>query len=556
MSQSLLKQVCSDNTLQAAASWVQAKNSTYRPNLSEIGNLLNSGDYCFQPLRTVKTTHKLGEPETLEIWEPQDQLVLKAISLVVTKHFSDVFPASCHHLEGRGGIKKAVRQTRDFVQKHPDSWVMKTDVKGYYANIDHFVLYKQLNALMPNEPTLMRFMWQHLQRTVEDGGNYYNRERGISLGCSLSPFLAALYLLPLDKAFEGQDYFYARFMDDWVIITPTRWKLRSAVKRVNIILNQQKLTKASNKTFIGRSQRGFDFLSYHFTPQSLTLQRRDARIYRLYEQGADDNRVGESVSRWQRWAKAGLQERLTETDVFNSFPRQGDACKLPFDAKFLALGVASVLSTAAFDSHATIYLIDPAPEPNFSPMGTLHDLDCDGTPDIMVVGELSRAYGVPLNGMGSFQALLALNHYWMRLGQGGLEWVGDNEVHVIRVQGNTDADFFNAWVEVNLQPGFPTTGILRYAYESTGGEIAPGDTTDAITGSCLDGVFTPNTVPQTITFDSPPTSKIYGDPTFDLSATGGDSGNPVTIGSSTSTVCSVDSPDRWNVYGDCGSSRG
>ncbi|HID99338.1 MAG TPA: hypothetical protein EYP59_03505 [Thiotrichaceae bacterium] len=213
---------------------------------------------------------------------------------------------------------------------------------------------------MPNEQYLLRLCWQYLKRTVYDGGNYYDIERGISLGCPLSPLMAALYLQPLDEAFEGPSWFYARFMDDFVVIVPTRWKLNSALESVHVILNQHKLHEAAGKTFIGRSKAGFAFLGYHFTPESLTmgkvsLQRRDARIHRLYEQGASEQSVGEFISRWQRWAKAGLSGRLTSTEEFHNFPRQVDSSKLPLEAKFLALGIASVLSTAAFDSHATVY---------------------------------------------------------------------------------------------------------------------------------------------------------------------------------------------------------
>ncbi|MDM8567888.1 reverse transcriptase domain-containing protein, partial [Candidatus Halobeggiatoa sp. HSG11] len=240
----------------------------------------------------------------------------------------------------------------------PDSWVLKTDVEGYYAHIDHMVLYNQLQALIPNEQYLLRLTWQFLKRTVYADGNYYDREQGISLGNPLSPLMAALYLTPLDAEFEGKEWFYARFMDDWVIISPTRWKLNSAVQKVNLILNQHGLT--SDKTFIGRSSKGFDFLGYNFTPESLTagknsLQRRDARLHRLYEQGADEVRIGEHVSHWQQWAKTGLQEQ--ETEELHNIPRQADSSKLPLEAKFLALGVASVMSTAAFDSHATVYQI-------------------------------------------------------------------------------------------------------------------------------------------------------------------------------------------------------
>jgi retron-type reverse transcriptase len=356
-SQPLLEQLCSIKTLQTATDWLQSEHPQYKPDLGELAAKLQSGEYCFQPLTTVKTTNKLGEPETLEVWESQDRLVLKAMSLVLKAHLSEDFPTCCHHLEGRGGIKKAVRKTRDFVRDNPDSWVLKTDVKGYYAHIDHVVLYNQMQALIPNEDYLLRLTWQYLKRTVYDGGNYYDRELGISLGCPLSPLMAAVYLQPLDEAFEGKEWFYARFTDDWVIIVPTRWKLNFAVKKVNQILNQHKLTKADDKTFIGRSQRGFDFLGYHFTPESLTmgkmsLQRRDARLHQLYEQGADESRVGESVSRWQR---AKTSDQLTEKEEFHHFPRQVDSRKLPLEAKFLALGAASVLSTAAFDSHAGVY---------------------------------------------------------------------------------------------------------------------------------------------------------------------------------------------------------
>ncbi len=67
-------------------------------------------------------------------------------------------------------------------------------------------------------------VWQYMRRTICYGGNYWDVRRGISLGCPLSPLMAALYLKPLDDRMEELELFYARFMDDWIIIAPTRWK--------------------------------------------------------------------------------------------------------------------------------------------------------------------------------------------------------------------------------------------------------------------------------------------------------------------------------------------
>jgi len=55
-------------------------------------------------------------------------------------------------------------------------------------------------------------------------------------------------------------------MDDWVILAPSRWKLRAAIRLVNETLAELKLQQHPDKTFIGRVSRGFDFLGYLFTP--------------------------------------------------------------------------------------------------------------------------------------------------------------------------------------------------------------------------------------------------------------------------------------------------
>jgi len=49
------------------------------------------------------------------------------------------------------------------------------------------------------------------------------------------------------------------------------------------------IINGSDKTFIGRIEKGFDFLGYHFSPEGLsvaekTIEKFLARAVRLYEQ--------------------------------------------------------------------------------------------------------------------------------------------------------------------------------------------------------------------------------------------------------------------------------
>ncbi len=96
---------------------------------------------------------------------------------------------------------------------------------------------------------------------------------------------------------------------------PSRWTLRRAVKVVNDVRAGLRLEKHPDKTFIGRIERGFDFLGYHFSRDGVrvakaTIEKFIKRASRLYEQkrvgaGAPDA-LGMYVRRWVGWASGGL----------------------------------------------------------------------------------------------------------------------------------------------------------------------------------------------------------------------------------------------------------
>ena len=100
------------------------------------------------------------------------------------------------------------------------------------------------------------------------------------------------------------------------VIPRRRWTLRRAVTAVNAVLESLRLEKHPDKTFIGKIERGFDFLGYHFSREGLrvakaTIQKFVERATRLYEQERErltgHSALGMYVRRWNSWASGGLE---------------------------------------------------------------------------------------------------------------------------------------------------------------------------------------------------------------------------------------------------------
>ncbi len=310
----ILAELTSDDVLDTAYGWLCKRRRAY-PADAEVWSFrrqwtrekerlkrrLAAGRYRFDLL----TRAKLSDGEVIDLWSARDALVLKALAIALAKHLP--VSSRCTHVKGHGGAKAAVRQVHHHLATN--RFVMRTDVKSYYASIDHLLLMDRL-AVYVRDRRILSLLGQYMRRTAESGGTFWDHERGISLGCPLSPLMGAFYLDDLDRRMAKTGLFYVRFMDDILVLAPTRWKLRGAVKAVNAMLGSLRLEKHPDKTFIGRIDKGFDFLGYHFSRAGLTVARATIekfveRAFRLYEQDRREpsgpSRLDTYVTRWRGW---------------------------------------------------------------------------------------------------------------------------------------------------------------------------------------------------------------------------------------------------------------
>ena len=315
----LLDAIASGNSIDAAYHWLRKRRRHYGPN-ADIWHLshqwavyrktiiaeLHEGRYTFSPQQRII----LADGRVIHLWNARDALVIKAMAIVLGRQFP--ISPRCTHVKGHGGLKGSLRWLGKKLPHH--RFVFRSDVKGYYDHIDHRILIEQLQRYI-HEQSVMRLLVQVIQRTVEWGGTFRTIRRGIGRGSSLSPLFAALYLKSLDDAMDQAmnqgGIAYVRYMDDWVVLTSSRWKLRRCIRRINQILGMLKLYPHPDKTWMGQIDRGFDFLGYHHTrarcsPAQDSITRFKAQLSRLYEQGASPRCIGGYRARWWRWVFAGL----------------------------------------------------------------------------------------------------------------------------------------------------------------------------------------------------------------------------------------------------------
>lgn len=276
---------------------------------TERGALLDAlrqGNYRLSPMQIVGTSQNA-------VWSSRDALVLKWVALKITGHLP--LHERCEHVRGHGGGRASVQRLHDVLNSGEYPWVCRTDIKGYYGAIQKPQLLEQLRQCIA-DPMMLHLLQQYLHYSVEDGGEFHTPENGISRGCALSPLMGALHLWAVDNHFSRQPgIYYARYMDDFIILAKSRWQLKRQVKSLNRFFNEYQFCQHPDKTFIGRTAKGFDWMGAQLNAQGAAgvapraLANHLTKIRRLYEQtwlsrSEREEKVSNYRRRWVRWVAA------------------------------------------------------------------------------------------------------------------------------------------------------------------------------------------------------------------------------------------------------------
>lgn len=310
----LMTQIIANTVLDQAFKAVYQKRSKSQDPHSDIWEISLRWPHYRAELqqRAVAGTYQLSPVQVfyaedgrlLTHWCSLDAILLKAISMVLADSVKQQVGSQCLHLKGHGGLRQGARLAHQAAQRH--RYVIKADVADFYSSTQHDVLLAIVKRHIEDK-RIIHIIQQVLNRCEIHNAEHRLVERGIPMGCALSPLLGALILKSLDATLNRQSVVYMRYMDDWLVFTNSRSVLRRLVKAMHRVMHRLQYKLAYNKTFIGRVARGFDFLGYRFTARGLiglaqqTIQNFNQRIARLYEQHASCKRVALYITRWRLW---------------------------------------------------------------------------------------------------------------------------------------------------------------------------------------------------------------------------------------------------------------
>lgn len=239
----------------------------------------------------VNRTYQHGSYQAFHINDPKprdihkasvrDRLVHHAIYRVLYPYFDTKFIFDSYSCRKAKGTHRAINRFRDNawnVSKNNSKtvWVLKGDIRKFFANIDHQVLGKILKKYIRSGNTILL-----LSNVVKSFHTLDNLNIGLPLGNLTSQLLVNIYMNEFDHFIKRslKIQHYIRYADDFVILHEDKKYLESMLPKISEFLETRlKLSLHPDKVFIKTLASGVDFLGWihfphHRIPRTTTKKR-------------------------------------------------------------------------------------------------------------------------------------------------------------------------------------------------------------------------------------------------------------------------------------------
>ena len=276
-----------------------------------IRSKLLAGTYRPAPVRPVRIPKPGGGERGLGIPTTTDRVIQQALLQKLTPILEPVFSDRSHGYRPGRSAHGAVLAARKHVVEEQRCWVADIDIEGFFDNLDHDLLMRDLSRHV-GDKRVLTLIRKYLRAGVLEGSRVTRSAKGSPQGGPPGPLLANLYLDPLDREMERRGLAFVRYADDITVYSRSpRSAERSLGGLVAWVERHLKLRINRKKSGIRSPEEG-SFLGFTIGRDGVirisakSAERYRARVREFWD-GRNWRPLRERIPDWQRYVRGWWQ---------------------------------------------------------------------------------------------------------------------------------------------------------------------------------------------------------------------------------------------------------
>ena len=244
---------------------VQIFESRLMDNLFDLHDDLKNKTYQHSSCHAFNISDP--KPRNIHKATVRDRILHRALYRALYPFFDRRFIADSYSCRPGKGTHKSLDRFREFGYRASHNhmrtvWVLKCDVRKFFASIDHEVLSKTLAKYISDSDILK------LLNIIISSFDSGKPKKGLPLGNLTSQLLVNIYMNQLDQFVKHKlkATYYIRYADDFVVFSQDKMWIRYILVRIeNFLKDTLKLDLHPRKVSIETTASGVDFLGWvHF----------------------------------------------------------------------------------------------------------------------------------------------------------------------------------------------------------------------------------------------------------------------------------------------------
>ncbi len=250
---------------------------------------------------------RISDPKPRDIHKAsvRDRLLHHAVYRILYQYFDKKFSYDSYSCRVGKGTHKAMNRFRDFARRVSHNhtrtcFVLKCDVRKFFASIDQTVLLEILSKHIPNQNIL-----NLLQEIITSFSSRSNLDIGLPLGNLTSQLFVNIYMNEFDQWVKHslKAKYYIRYADDFVLLSDNKRDLQERLRYIVVFLEERlKLKLHPDKVYIKTFASSVDFLGWvHFFDHRVLRTTTKRRMTKRTKGLEEDSPTVQSYLGMLRW---------------------------------------------------------------------------------------------------------------------------------------------------------------------------------------------------------------------------------------------------------------